>query len=72
VKRREFITALSGAAAWPLAVRAQQAKLLHLGIVAFTPRAAHQVRADRQPQDAKVIGLTMPQSLLLGADEVIE
>jgi ABC-type uncharacterized transport system substrate-binding protein len=68
MKRREFITLIGGAAAWPLAARAQQpaGKVWRIGLIAGGSRAAVSDIAAAFPQGMRELGY------LEGKDFIIE
>src|SRR5258707_12580288 len=65
IKRRQFITLLGGAAAWPLAARAQQsARIPRLGVLLFsTPQADPQMETARRA--LRDLGYVEGQNLVL-------
>ena len=56
MKRRAFITLLGGAAAWPLAARAQQGRLPLVGVLRPNPKDIVETFADPFRRYMKAIG----------------
>ena len=56
MKRRDFMTLLGGAAAWPLAARAQQAKLPTIGFLGGSTYSAASQRIAAFAQRLRELG----------------
>ena len=69
MRRRDFITLLSGAAAWPLAARAQQTRAMrHIGVLTPYPAddAEGHARLTAFAQALQQSGWTVGQNALSG------
>ena len=58
MRRREFITLLGGAAVWPLAARAQQAKLPTIGFLGESTPVAQSEQTGAFVQQLRELGWT--------------
>ena len=61
MKRRDFITLFGGAAAWPLAARAQQGATKRIGVLMYGPEA--QARLTAFVQGLQQLGWTVGQNI---------
>ena len=64
MKRREFITLLGGAAAWPLAARAQQTKVYRVGVLLVGNADADSFRTELR-EELRKSGYVEGQNLLV-------
>ena len=56
MKRREFITLLGGAAAWPIAARAQKDRVPVIGILRVNPKNLNEILAESFRRYMKALG----------------
>ena len=65
MKRREFITVLGGAVAWPFAARAQQAKMPVLGFLGSASEARYEATRTAIRSGLNEAGFVEKQNLLI-------
>jgi putative ABC transport system substrate-binding protein len=64
MERREFITLLGGAAAWPLAARAQQSgRVYRIGVLETSPAASNTANFDALRKGLRELGYVEGQTL---------